>query len=213
MESKQQFRTYVYVDGFNLYYGCLKNSPYKWLDLKQLFVHLLKLNHEILRIKYFTAMVSSPPNDPQKAARQEVYLRALRAYIPEIEIYLGHFLSKPVRAPLTNPTGRQRYAEVIRTEEKGSDVNLAVHLLNDAWLDEFDCAVVASNDSDLAESMRLVKSRGKILGLITPGKRRTSRQLRSYATFVKSIRSGGVLEASQLPDPIPGTRLHKPAVC
>jgi len=91
-------------------------------------------------------------------------------------------------------------------------VNLAVHLLNDAWLDEFDCAVVASNDSDLAESMRLVKSRGKILGLITPGKRRTSRQLRSYATFVKSIRSGGVLEASQLPDPIPGTRLHKPAV-
>jgi len=212
MESNGQLRTYVYVDGFNLYYGCLKDSPYKWLDLKQLFTHLLKPNHQILRIKYFTAMVSSLPNDPQKAARQEVYLRALRTYIPEIEVYLGHFLSNPVLAPLTNPRGRERYAKVVRTVEKGSDVNLAVHLLNDAWLDEYDCAVVVSNDSDLAESMRLVKSRSKMLGLITPGKRRTSRQLRSYAMFIKSIRSGRVLGASQLPDLIPGTRLHKPAV-
>jgi hypothetical protein len=98
MRSKGQVRTYIYVDGFNLYYRCLKGSPYKWLDLKQLFSYLLKPNHQILRIKYFTAMVSSPPNDPQKAARQEIYLRALRTYIPEIEIYLGHFLSNPVHA-------------------------------------------------------------------------------------------------------------------
>jgi uncharacterized LabA/DUF88 family protein len=91
-------------------------------------------------------------------------------------------------------------------------VNLAVHLLNDAWLDEYDCAVVVSNDSDLAESMCLVKSRGKMLGLITPGKRRTSRQLKSYATFIKSIRTGTVLGASQLPNPIPGTRIHKPTL-
>lgn len=40
--------------------------------------------------------------------------------------------------------------DIIKTEEKGSDVNLAVHLLNDGWLDAYDCAVVVSNDSDLA---------------------------------------------------------------
>lgn len=49
--------------------------------------------------------------------------------------------------------------DIIKTEEKGSDVNLAVHLLNDGWLDAYDCAVVVSNDSDLAEAMRLVKAR------------------------------------------------------
>jgi uncharacterized LabA/DUF88 family protein len=49
-------------------------------------------------------------------------------------------------------------AEVIHTEEKGSDVNLGVHLVNDAWLNRYDCAVVVSNDSDLAEAISLVKA-------------------------------------------------------
>jgi uncharacterized LabA/DUF88 family protein len=66
---------------------------------------------------------------------------------------------------------------VIKTEEKGSDVNLAVHLLNDGWLDAYDCAVVVSNDSDIAEAMRLVRHHhGKRIGLITPRKRKSSNQ-------------------------------------
>ena len=50
------------------------------------------------------------------------------------------------------------FTQVYKTEEKGSDVNLALHVLNDAWLDQYDCAVIVSNDSDLAESLRLVKN-------------------------------------------------------
>ena len=76
--------------------------------------------------------------------------------------------------------------EVIKTEEKGSDVNLAVHLLNDAWLDRYECAVVVSNDSDLAEATRLVKEHtGKALGLITPGDSNASRQLLKHADFTR----------------------------
>ena len=56
-------------------------------------------------------------------------------YRPEVEVYFGHFLSHRVRAPLVQPVGNQRTAEIVRTEEKGSDINLAVHLLNDGWLD------------------------------------------------------------------------------
>jgi len=26
-------RTYVYIDGFNFYYGCIRNTPYRWLHL------------------------------------------------------------------------------------------------------------------------------------------------------------------------------------
>ena len=65
-----------------------------------------------------------------------IILRALQVYIPYIEIYYGHFLRNPIIAPLVTPTKTEQYAYVIKTEEKGSDVNLAVHLLNDAWLNK-----------------------------------------------------------------------------
>lgn len=102
--------------------------------------------------------------------------------------------------------------EVWKTEEKGSDVNLAIHLLNDAWLDSYDCAIVVSNDSDLAESMYLVKAQTrKLIGLVTPGApaRKTSKELRDHADFVKPVRKW-MLEQSLLPDPIPGTTIRKP---
>ena len=109
--------------------------------------------------------------------------------------------------PLANPVDARR---TVRTEEKGSDVNLAVHLLNDGWLDLYDCAVVMSNDSDLAEAMRLVKQhRGKRIGLVTPGTRGSSRQLLAHADFARRIRSNG-LRHSQLPETIPGTNIRKP---
>ncbi len=125
-------------------------------------------------------------------------------------MYFGHFMSHKVRAPLVQPVGNQRTVEVIRTEEKGSDVNLAVHLLNDGWLDAYDCAVVVSNDSDLAEAMRLVRHHhGKRIGLVTPGTGRPSRQLMAHADFARHIRPNA-LRRSQLPDPIPGMTIRKP---
>ena len=92
-------------------------------------------------------------------------------------------------------------------------MNLALHVLDDAWNDAYDCAVIVSNDSDLAEALRLVKVRHrKIIGIVTPGApaRKTSWQLRQHADFVKPIRQW-MLRDSQLPDPIPGTTIHKPA--
>ena len=106
----------------------------------------------------------------------------------------------------------RRMVEVVKTEEKGSDVNLAVHLLNDSWLDRYDCAVVVSNDSDLAEAMRLVKQHHEklIIGLVTPGSHRPSRQLQRHADFARRVREN-VLQDSQLPNPIPTTNIRKPA--
>lgn len=205
-------RTCVYVDGFNLYYGALKGSSCKWLDLFALFQSMLQPHHQIQRVKYFTARVSGTAGDPAKPRRQHAYLRALRQYRPEVEIHFGHFLSHTVRLPLATPTARQRTAEVIRTEEKASDVNLAVHLLNDCWLNAYDCAIVVTNDSDIAEAMRLVKQQHrKLIGLATPGNRHPSRQLTAHADFSLRIRNKTVLQQSQLPDPIPGTTIHKPA--
>ena len=203
-------RTYIYVDGFNLFYGALKNTPWKWLDLAALFAEVLQQHHEILKVKYFTARVSGTPSDISKPQRQDVYLRALQHYRPEVELYFGHFLRHSVRAPLAHPRGKQRTTEVIKTEEKGSDVNLAVHLLNDGWMDAYDCGVVVSNDSDIAEAMNLVRRHcKKRIGLVTPGTGKVSRQLLAHADFSRKIRAG-VLSRAQLPSPIPGTSITKP---
>lgn len=211
MPKKQ--RTYIYVDGFNLYYGLLKGSPYKWLDLKTLFHKLLNSSHEISAIKYYTAKISTR-DDLQSPIRQASYIRALKKYIPELSVHYGHYLTHTVTLPLANHPGKKKkFAEVLKSEEKGSDVNMAVHLLNDAWLDLYDCAIVVSNDSDLAESMRLVKEQlEKNLGLIAPigsKARKPTQRLREHANFIKTIRTG-VLKSSQLPNIIPGTNIHKP---
>lgn len=207
-------RTIIYVDGFNLYYGCLKKSPYKWLDLKKLFEKLLNESHQICKIKYFTATISSRGNNDESMLRQKYYLQAIKAYIPELEIYYGHYLTHEVKARLVNPEPRSSpMVRVYKTEEKGSDVNLALHLLNDAWLNQYDCAVLVSNDSDLAYALHLVKNQhNKKIGLLFPNsdqKRKPSRQLVNYADFVKRIRLN-VLESSQLPDIIPNVGIRKP---
>jgi len=204
-------RTCIYIDGFNLYYGSLKNTPYRWLNLKTLFENILSDEHQIQTIKYFTAMISIR-DDSMAPIRQKSYLRALEAIIPELTIYYGHYLTHPVRLPLSeNP---KQKVSVLKSEEKGSDVNMAVQLLNDAWRDCFDCAIIVSNDSDLAESIRIVREEhNKLIGLVTPGdpkKRKTTLLLREQAHFIKRIRSGA-LKVSQLPEKIPNTNLYKPS--
>ena len=160
-------RTTIYVDGFNLYYGCLKNTDFKWLNLQVLFSNILARHHSIDRICYFTAALQKSEHDPWAHLRQKAYLNALQT-LPNLEIHYGKFLRHQVRMPNANPP--PKIVEVIKMEEKGSDVNLSVHLLNDAWKDRYDCAVLVTNDSDMAEAMRLVKKGfyNKKLGLITP---------------------------------------------
>ncbi len=99
--------------------------------------------------------------------------------------------------PSANPgAGHPKTVEVIKTEEKGSDVNLAVHLLHDAYQRRYECSVVISGDSDLLTAVQVVKNElSKPVGVLNPQKR-PSRMLQKYATFYKHIRPG-VLAASQ----------------
>lgn len=193
-----KLRTNIYVDGFNLYYGALRKTPYRWVNLEALFQLLLPRN-PIDQIKYFTALVSARPNDPSQPQRQQLYLRAL-ATLPKVSVHLGHFLVHEVSMPLVVPPGHaQQYVKVIKTEEKGSDVNLATHLLHDAHMDRFDVAVVVSNDSDLLGPIKIVRSElGKKVGVLNPQKH-PSRAILPHIDFIKQIRSGA-LGASQFPD-------------
>ena len=149
-------RTIVYVDGFNLYYGALKGTPYRWLDLGALCTRLLPSDH-VVAIKYFTAQVVPRPGKPQTAQRQQVYLRALET-VPNLSIHYGHFLTRQVPRRLVKPPRRGSPTRLVwNTEEKGSDVNLASYLLIDGFRARYDLAVVISNDGDLKEPIRFVR--------------------------------------------------------
>jgi uncharacterized LabA/DUF88 family protein len=179
-------RTRVYIDGYNLYYACLKRSPHKWLNLHALSCALLPRN-QIDLVRYFTAQVSARPHDPTQPQRQQTYFRAL-ATVPQITTHLGHFLTHEVSMPDAAAwnSGRYRAVRVIKTEEKGSDVNLATHLLMDAFDNKFDVAVIVSNDSDLKEPIAQVRDRfGKRIGLLVPRTIHVSRALQPLANFVK----------------------------
>jgi uncharacterized LabA/DUF88 family protein len=185
----------LYIDGFNFYYGCIKNTPYHWLNVAKMGEILLPSDN-IHSIKYFTALVTARRNDPDQPVRQQIFLRALKT-IPHLEIILGTFLSHEVTMPLAPPN--KGYAKVIKTEEKGSDVNIATHLLVDGFRDDYELAVVVSNDSDLLEPIKFVtRELGKPVGLLNPHKH-PSVELSRNVLFVKQIRRR-VLANSLFPD-------------
>lgn len=188
-------KTNVYVDAFNLYYGSLRGTSYKWLDLAKLCAILLPRD-TIHRIKYFTALVEPRPKDPGQRGRQQFYLRALRT-LPNLTIYYGHFLSHAVTMPLAmNPS---QFVSVIKTEEKGSDVNIATELLVDAFHNDFEAAVVISNDSDLLGPIKVVhRDFQKTVGILNPQKH-PSDPLQREVDFFKKIRTSA-LKRSQFPD-------------
>ena len=189
-------KTNIYVDGFNLYYG-IKDTPYKWLDPCAL-CRLMLPGDRINRIRYFTARVQARENDPQKPQRQNMYIRALQT-IPNLSVHYGTFLSHVVRMPVANPPPNT--IGVIRTEEKGSDVNLATFLLTDGFEGDYERAVIFSNDSDLVLPVQMVRQKLQLpVGILNPQRDKTkfARSLMRAATFYRPIRLG-VLSASQFP--------------
>ena len=207
--GKCEMRTSVYVDGFNLYYGALRDTPYKWLDLMGLFQSILGPVHSVQKVKYFTARVLKQKDLPG-GARQDIYLEALKRHCPDVVPILGYFSERTKRLPLADSEDGQEMVRVLAVEEKGTDVNIAVHLLHDAWLNDYNCAVLVSNDGDFAEALHLVKSDcKKKIGLIRPKKRQQSQKLSKHADFISHITPAD-LTKNQLPSPIPGTGIFKP---
>lgn len=144
-------RTIVYIDGFNLYYGALRGTAYKWLNLEKFF-SLLRLDDELQQIHYFTALVTGPtrPN-------QDIYLRAL-ATLRLVNVVLGKFKKKRIRccvAACVHSGGRMFDA----TEEKRTDVHIGIHMLDDAYQNRCDNLILVSRDSDLVPALNVIKAR------------------------------------------------------
>lgn len=209
--------TIAYIDGFNLYFGSLKHTPYKWLDVREL-CRLHFPNDQFAAVRYFTARISGR-GDPSKPLRQQAYLRAI-ATIPDVSIHYGSYLRTQATRPLVQPLpGGPGSALVWKDEEKGSDVNLACWMLLDAFDARCDTAVVVSNDSDLETPIKILRYRfGIKVGVLFPlnpqkPTRKASTRLVAAADFVETVRPGALQNsqlATQLADAL-GHAITKPA--
>lgn len=218
-------RCWVYVDGFNLYHGLRKRQGCccKWLDLLELG-RRLRPRDTIERIKFFTALVERRTDDPDQQRRQRLYWRALDT-LGRVERIEGRFTRWPKSMPLYQSVltleAREKQGEdvvaikpqmveVLRSEEKGSDVNLATHLVHDANQTDpartFEVALVLSTDSDLAEAIRLVtREVGKPVYVCKPEPRSRTVELAGVATAVFDLKTRDLV-ASQLPPTLTDAR-------
>lgn len=145
-----KIKTFVYIDGFNLYYSALKGTSFRWFN-PVVYVENEFHKNKVAAVRYFSARVQ---NDQPKLSRQMVYWRALRT-LPNLEIIEGTFRTRIKKAQVVSPPPDE--IEVFRTDEKGSDVNLGAHLLMDGFQNRYDAAVVITGDSDLITPIKMVR--------------------------------------------------------
>jgi len=169
--------TIIYIDGYNLFYGRLRHTPFKWLDSVKLFQSILKTqapSTQIIKVKYFTSRVKSrfASHGQESTQAQESYHRALKyLYGDIIEIVYGYHTVEMGFPPVyKKPIDKDDRVEVWRFEEKQTDVNIALHMYRDAVSERCTQQVLVSNDSDLELPLKLIREdKPQIaLGLIIP---------------------------------------------
>jgi len=202
-------RSIVYVDGFNLYYGAVRGGPHKWLDLQKYF-SMLRPDDQIQRIWYFTALI-----DGSHRRNQETYPQALDS-LPLVEVVLGKYKYKSVKCtvPACEFTGTREFQV---PEEKRSDVNIAIQMLDDAYAGLADRMILVSGDSDLVPAIHLVKERCPAINVTVyvpsrSRKRGAAVEIRSAADKNKTLPLN-LLARCQLPNPVRGGvsgQIYKP---
>jgi len=207
--SSDRARTKVYVDGLNLYYGVLRNTRFKWLDLQGFFKRI-RPHDDILAIYYFTALVGGTAR-----LRQRAYLDGL-ASCPLVKIIPGAFKKKVVKCVVEkcSYTGRRTF---VRQEEKYTDVQIAIEMLHDAYNGCTDRFVLVTADSDLVPAVRAVKDLcpGSQVTVYLPGshpRRLRAHELRSVSDKARALPLS-CLRHSQLPPIVrlgDGREIHRP---
>jgi uncharacterized LabA/DUF88 family protein len=156
-------RAGLYVDGFNLYHALDElNQPHlKWLNLWDLGRRILiDPSEELYFVRYCTALKKG---DADKSARHREYITALQ--FNGVDVHKGHFITDEVDCHKCGHVWD-------KPQEKETDVNIAVHLIDDAYQDQFDVAYLLTSDSDQGAVARMLKFRfpdKKLVSVAPPG--------------------------------------------
>jgi hypothetical protein len=185
-------------------------AGWRWLDVRALSVSLAGRSADwseaqVERVVYCTARIDGASNSTGHA-EQDVYLKALVSGGVVDLIEYGHYVSRVKKAPLATadrkgrpvlaqsawpvmiqdqhgapvPDARFMVSYAYR-EEKGSDVNVASHLLLDVLEGSIDAAIVISNDSDLRFPIQQARARVPV-GTVNPSPSWPAGDLRGQTT-------------------------------
>jgi 6-hydroxy-3-succinoylpyridine 3-monooxygenase len=231
--APEPLRTRIYIDGYNFYYGCLKGTPYKWLDLLPLFENhilpsaLVKDAEGHARqsallpspsVKFFTAkIVESVSRSIDSVSSQARYHTALRKiHAGRIELIEGYYAVNKMKVKVVDPLNPDQAprncieTQAWKVEEKQSDVNLALQAYHDAITGQIDHAVIVTNDTDIAPALEMIRVHtGVIIGVVVPTtdeRRPPNTDLVKLAHWTRRHVNASELAACQLPRVIPGKR-------
>lgn len=213
-------KTIVYIDGYNFYYGRLKGSPYKWLDIVKFFENCIIRaqlpESELVLVKFFTAHVKAnfSSHGNQGVEMQTRYHRALEHLYPDkLEIICGFHAAEPVEMPKFLGKGqvdKTNCHKVWRLNEKQTDVNIAIHMYRDAIQNKASNLILCTSDSDLVPALETIRKDIPTikLGLVLPRKSRTvdsqsrppNKDLGELAHWTRSHINDNELASAQLPD-------------
>ncbi|MFJ4258881.1 6-hydroxy-3-succinoylpyridine 3-monooxygenase [Pseudomonas monteilii] len=229
----EPLRTRIYVDGYNFYYGCLRGTPYKWLDLLLLFEKrilpcaMVLDSHGQIRvsrllqspsIKYFTAkIIESVARAGDSVSSQARYHTALhKLHAGRVELIEGYYAVNKMKVKIIdadNPDKAPRECQEIqawKVEEKQSDVNLALQAYHDSITGQIDHAVIVTNDTDIAPALEMIRAHTDVrIGVVVPktGQNRTANtDLIRLAHWTREHINPEELAACQLPRVIPGRK-------
>ncbi len=180
MESK--IRVACYVDGFNLYHAInnLGLDHLKWTDLIGLMGAFIQPEkHEIVSVNYYSALAT---HYPASAARHEVYLSALRH--SGVNVVLGEFKNKPREC-------RRCGTRWMGHEEKQTDTNIALGMVEGAYNNRYDAVFLVTGDSDMTPALALINemTKSRSIKLIGPPGRRFGKELCKMAHKTAKIKT------------------------
>lgn len=230
LATPKALKTSIYIDGYNLYYGRLRGTQYKWLDVVALFSQItrsIEPHSQIISVKFFTApaLPKFSRHGKESMRAQNDYHRALEARYPDkFEKVLGsHVYEKDgTKMPLYvegSLFNKDNTVRVWRLVEKKTDVNLALSMYRDASKQALNQVVLISNDTDTEPAISALKDDFPALkiGMIIPrgpqtsGKkgRPASSSLLNLAHWTRSYINDEELISAQLPEQVPTKK--KPA--
>ena len=228
-------KTAVYIDGYNLYYGRLRDTPFKWLVLVTLFDNLLRIQcgtAQVDSVKFFTApaLARFASHGQDSVEAQHRYHRALEQRYPDrISIVLGAHSVDAGGTLLPAyqegvPFDRRVRIRVWKIEEKRTDVNLAMAMYRDACKGLYDQVVICSNDSDAQPVLTALREDfpGITIGVVTSVRppdaakgapRGVSTSLSQQAHWPRKHILDSELEAASLPLVVPARKkaIRKPS--
>ncbi|CAN7732731.1 NYN domain-containing protein [Pseudomonas sp. LjRoot277] len=216
-------RTAFFVDGYNLFYGLLAGTPYKWLNLKGLLAHVAHIENpqsSIISVDYFTSSVKPILATRGRISKeaQDSYVRALKA--TKVAVHYGRHSLEPAKAPrfIDRKTGasRQDKVDIWKLEEKETDVHIAISMYRTATKqaalevhDRIEQLVLVSSDTDMTPALKAIREDFPdiTIGVILPHRAELNcpspGSLKEHSHWMRRVISAEELQSHQFPERVP----------